>query len=92
MLDPHMKEDSNLVTLYSKNDCQQCVATKRKLTANNIPYREFNVDESEQAADVARGFGYLQAPVVVPDFTLAEKAGMAHWSGFRPDLLDKMKV
>ena len=78
-----------MITVYTKNNCGQCTATKRALTARNIAYREINIDEDEAAAEKARSFGYMQAPVVIVDFT-HETMGGEHWSGFRPDKVDQL--
>lgn len=70
------------VTVYTKNNCQPCKFTKRYLESNNIPYQEFNVEEDPQALNWVTEMGYQQVPVVV--------SGFDHWSGLRPDLLDKI--
>lgn len=76
------------VTLYSLPNCQQCVATERRLKAKEIPYEKIDISEDEQAATVARGLGSA-APIVVVPFDSATLAGR-NWSGFRPDLIDQL--
>lgn len=74
------------VTLYSKSDCKQCDMTKKVLNQKGITYKEFRIDEDDQALEVAKGLGYLQAPVVVVGFEHPSMGG-EHWSGFQPDKL-----
>lgn len=65
------------VTVFSKKNCPQCTATKRKMDKENVPYIEIAIDEDPQALEHVRSMGYQQAPVVT--------VGDQHWSGFRPD-------
>lgn len=78
-----------MITVYSKNDCVQCKATYRALDAKGLKYEVYNVDESEQAMERAKLFGYKQAPVVVVGFNHPTMGGK-HWSGFDPDNLAKL--
>lgn len=68
-----------MVTVYEKDGCQPCKATKRKLEEKGIPFetKQLSDPENRQAAS---DLGHLQAPVVVTP------AG-DHWSGYRPDLI-----
>jgi glutaredoxin-like protein NrdH len=72
------------VTLYSKPNCQQCVQTKKVLERKGIEHSVVDISEDRAAYDYVTGLGYRSAPVVV--------AGEQHWSGFRPDLIDKLAV
>lgn len=66
------------ITVHTKPDCQQCVATIRKLDKLGLRYvTEQLTDES--AAKFKR-FGHMSAPVVI---TPEES-----WSGFRPDKIE----
>lgn len=71
-----------MITLYSKPRCPQCDATKRWLAKNGTSYIELDITDNSDARDYVMALGYLSAPVVV--------AGADHWSGFRPDRLDKL--
>ena len=63
--------------VYSKPDCQACVATKRKLDSLGITYEE---RDALANLDELRSMGHSAAPVVVtPDGE--------SWSGYRPDRL-----
>ncbi len=85
-----MPVDNRLpVTVYGKDGCQQCSATCRRLKDKDIRYECVNVEDSPEAAVMVKNLGYQQAPVVVVPFDY-EGMGGQHWSGFRPDLLDKL--
>lgn len=71
------------IALYSKPDCVQCVATKRRLDRLGLEYTEVDMAQDPAALEYVRGLGYQQAPVVVLDDD-------THWSGNRPDLIDKI--
>lgn len=70
------------VTLYSKPQCPQCTATKKWLNKSGTSYIELDITADTDARDYVMALGYLSAPVVV--------VGAEHWSGFRPDRLDKL--
>lgn len=77
-----------MITVYSKPNCQQCSATYRKLKSLDLPHESVDVTEDADALAFIRALGYQQAPVVV----VREGAQIKeHWSGFRPDLLKKVK-
>lgn len=77
------------VTVYSTGPgCQRCRLTCRHLAARGIRYRE--VDLTQEANGPVREFltedlGYAEAPVVFVDDEPEN-----HWSGFRPDLIDRL--
>ena len=72
-----------MVTVYSLPSCVQCESTKKYLTRNGVEFNVIDLSEDAAAMDMIKDLGYQAAPVVV--------AGDAHWSGFRPDLLDALK-
>lgn len=39
------------VTIYTKNNCPNCVAAKQLLKAKNMEYREHNIETNQAAAD-----------------------------------------
>lgn len=65
------------MTVYTKDNCVQCNATKRLLNKLDIPYTEVNVDNDSDAREFIKGLGFLQAPVVVTDSDA--------WGGYNPD-------
>lgn len=67
------------VRVYTKPDCRQCDATKRRFTEKGIEFEvEDLTDEGNLAA--AKALGHASAPVVV--------VGDESWAGYRPDLID----
>ena len=74
------------VTLYSKPNCRQCIATKRWLDQNNIEYSIDNIMDDDNLA-LVKELGYLEAPVViVRDGDNVDDS----WSGFIPDRLNTL--
>lgn len=70
------------ITIYTRNDCVQCHATKRAMESRGLAFEMVNVDHVPEAADTLRAMGFRQLPVVV--------AGEEKWSGFRPDLINSL--
>lgn len=71
-----------MVTVYSKPACVQCDATYRALDKKGIEYTVVDISQDPVALEKVRALGYLQAPVVT--------FGDEHWSGFRPDQINKI--
>ncbi|ALB63798.1 Glutaredoxin-like protein NrdH, required for reduction of Ribonucleotide reductase class Ib [Cronobacter condimenti 1330] len=72
------------ITIYTKNDCVQCHATKRALESRGIAFDTINLDEQPEAVDTLRAQGFRQLPVVL--------AGDLSWSGFRPDMINRLRA
>jgi glutaredoxin-like protein NrdH len=70
------------ITVYTKPACPQCDATKRHLTKKGVEFETVDLTVDTEARDLVTSLGYMSAPVV--------KSGDAHFSGFRPDRLDKL--
>jgi glutaredoxin-like protein NrdH len=71
-----------MTTVYSKPNCVQCTATKTYLTNKGIDFNTVDITEDPDALALILGKGFLSAPVV--------NSGDEWWSGFQPDLLDKI--
>lgn len=69
-----------MTKLFTLPACVQCTATKRYLDSKGTEYEVVDLSVDDAAADMVRGLGYQQAPVVMTD------AG-THWGGFDPDRL-----
>lgn len=69
------------VTVYTKDECVQCVRTTKLLEARGVSFEPKNIADPAYLAE-AKNLGYLQAPVVVTD----EES----WSGFRPDKIEEL--
>ncbi len=76
------------VTVYSTGpSCMQCTMTKHALDAKGVAYFEVNLRENAAAmAYVQDELGYSSAPVVVVE----DGTGDDHWTGFRPDQVDRV--
>ncbi len=72
------------ITIYTRNDCVQCHATKRAIESRGFTFELINLDLHPEAADDLRALGYRQLPVVVTD--------RESWSGFRPDMINRLRV
>ena len=70
------------ITIYTRKDCVQCHATKRALESRGFEFEMINVDLVPEAADTLRAEGFRQLPVVI--------AGETRWSGFRPDMINRL--
>lgn len=70
------------ITIYTRNDCVQCHATKRAMESRGVEFEMVNVDLVPEAADTLRAQGFRQLPVVI--------AGETSWSGFRPDMINRL--
>ena len=70
------------VTVYSKPSCVQCSASYRALDSKGIDYQVVDMSQDADALERVKALGYLQAPVVITDED--------HWSGFRPDHIDRI--
>ncbi|PPH38548.1 NrdH-redoxin [Rathayibacter sp. AY1E4] len=72
-----------MLTVYSKPSCVQCTMTYRVLEKKGIEYTTVDITTNPAAlAYVTEELGYSAAPVGVA-------SDQDHWSGFRPDLIEK---
>lgn len=71
------------IVVYSKPSCVKCDWTYKALDAKGITYEVVDLAEDENALEYVKDLGYLEAPVVVVD-------DQDHWSGFRPDHIDRI--
>ena len=70
------------IIIYTRNDCVQCYATKRAMESRGVAFEMVNIDLVPDAADTLREQGFRQLPVVI--------AGETSWSGFRPDMINRI--
>jgi glutaredoxin-like protein NrdH len=68
------------ITVYTRDDCAACTATKVWLAHYGVAYTEIDVSD-EKAATVLTERGYTTLPVVID--------GGTAWAGFR---IDKLKT
>lgn len=76
-----------MIEVLSREACVQCTASKRALDALHADYITTNLEQDPSARALAKGLGYLQAPVIL----IRDEDGViiAHWSGFRPEKLSE---
>lgn len=74
------------ITLYSKDHCVQCDATKRWLKRNGIDYVELHAPDWVREL---KALGHQSAPVITVTFPTGVIE--AHWSGHRPDRLKTLR-
>lgn len=76
------------VTVYSTgSSCVRCKMTKDVLTKRGVPFVEVDLREHPEAREyVTEDLGYTEAPVCVVE----DRTGQDHWSGFRPDQIDRI--
>jgi len=72
------------VTVYTKDNCVQCEATKRHLDKIDVAYETVNITNNIGALDKLISLGYRSAPVVVTDED--------SWAGYIPEKLDKLAI
>ncbi|KAA1051697.1 glutaredoxin-like protein NrdH [Pseudocitrobacter sp. 73] len=71
------------ITIYTRNNCIQCHATKRAMERHGFDFEMVNLDQHPEMADTLREQGFRQLPVVI--------AGETRWSGFRPDMINRLR-
>lgn len=71
------------VIVYSKNNCMQCNFTKKYLEDKQIAFKEYNVEENEEALHRIKAMGFQSLPVV-------EIEGEEPFFGFRPERLARV--
>lgn len=76
------------VTVYSTGpSCMRCTMTKKALGKRGVRFVEVDLRDQPQARDyVTDELGYTEAPVVVVE----DGTGQDHWSGFRPDQIERV--
>ncbi|MBY3790322.1 glutaredoxin-like protein NrdH [Photobacterium carnosum] len=71
------------IIVYSKPQCVQCTATVKALKTKGIEHKVIDLTQDDSAMNTIQSMGYRQAPVVV--------IGSHHWSGFRPDMISRIR-
>lgn len=73
-----------MYTVYTKNNCQQCVMTKKKMKSLGLSFIEINTDDNSKALDMLKSKGVQRLPAVF-------KGTKFIFSGFRPSDISKLK-
>ena len=74
------------VTVYSKPDCRQCVATERALERRGVAFTHADALEPDNLAAI-KSLGLSGAPVVIVRPAGAELGEEVFWASYRPDLI-----
>lgn len=72
-----------MITVYTKESCPQCTATKRFLSKNNLDYFEVSLEKRPDLIERFRAEGFASAPIV-------DAGKLGRWAGFRIDQLKKI--
>lgn len=72
-----------IITIYTRNDCVQCHATKCAIESRGLAFELVNLDNHPEVIDDLRAQGFRQLPVVITD--------AFSWSGFRPDMINRLR-
>lgn len=72
------------IIICTRNNCVQCHATKRAMESRGMVFEMVNIDQQPEAAETLRAQGFRQLPVVI--------AGETRWSGFRPDMINRLSA
>lgn len=70
------------VTVYSKEHCPQCNATKRKLDKLGVDYDDVDLTDDDDLRNEMISKGFKATPIVITDDD--------SWSGYRPDKLKEL--
>lgn len=68
-----------MVTIYTKQHCPQCMATKKRMGKMGVDYNEM---DAVSHLEELKSMGFMAAPVVI--------AEDRSWSGYRPDMIDSL--
>lgn len=73
-----------MITVYTKPNCVQCMATKNYLDAKGLEYQTVDISKDPDALNTLIEKGFKAAPVV-------DYHG-EWWAGFQPDRIDQKLV
>lgn len=76
------------LTIYTTGPaCIRCTMTKKVLDKKGIDYTEVDIRNNQAAREyITEDLGYSEAPVCI----IEDGTDQNHWSGFRPDLIEKL--
>jgi glutaredoxin-like protein NrdH len=74
------------ITVYTKDDCRQCVMTKQWLTKRDIAFSEVDILKDPMDLEAAKSLGLAAAPVVLVSF--GTPGADVAWAGFNPTKLN----
>jgi glutaredoxin-like protein NrdH len=65
-----------MTIVYTKDNCVQCVATKKMMDKLGVPYDTVDITDNPEELDKLIALGYRAAPVVITEND--------SWAGFNP--------
>lgn len=74
------------ITVYAKQNCQACEATKKAMDRAGLDYEVIDVSDNLARQQVLRECGFRQMPVV----EVSDGEDYLSWEGFRPDLIKQL--
>ena len=80
-----MTPQKKTVTVSTKDDCRQCVMTKKWLTARSIEFAEVDILADPKDLEAAKSLGFGSAPVVI--VSSGVPGDDVAWAGFNPSKL-----
>ena len=67
-----------MLTIYSKTVCPYCVNAKNYLKSKNIPFREINIEQDQEAREFIQQQGLRTVPQIFMDGKIFVEGG---WTG-----------
>jgi len=74
------------ITIYTKQNCPACEATKKAMDRAGLNYEVIDVTDNAPRQRALRECGFRQMPVV----EVADGDEYRSWEGFRPDLIKQL--
>lgn len=74
------------ITVYTKQNCQACTATKKAMDRAGLDYEVIDVSDNLTRQQALRECGFRQMPVV----EIVDGEDYRSWDGFRPDLIKQL--
>ena len=67
-----------MLTIYSKTVCPYCVNAKNYLKSKNVPFREINIEQDQEAREFIQQQGLRTVPQIFMDGKIFVSGG---WTG-----------
>lgn len=71
------------ITIYSKQNCGPCIATKSAMKRAGIHFTEVETSESVERL---KELGFTSVPVII----IQTEKGAFGWCGYRPEFINKL--
>lgn len=74
------------ITVYTKQNCPACAATKKAMDRAGLDYEVIDVINSPARQQTLRECGFRTMPVI----EVFDGENHRYWEGFRPDLIKQL--